>query len=296
LFVARDADSRLYLFGTVHIRRPGADWGGANAHAALAEADEVWTELEITPDVQARASALVLQRGMLPEGQTLSSLLRPEENGRLRAMTKRLGVPSAMFERMQPWLAAITLSLLPMQQAGYQSGAGVDEAVDAAADAMGKRRRAFETIEQQIGFLADLSPELQRQMLVETLSSTPEGANEFEALSNAWERGDIEALEGAVIDDMRDQYPEAYDVMFVERNNAWIETLMRELDGAGVDFVAVGAGHMLGEHGLVAQLRARGFPTRGARHALRRWPERWQARAQRHWLRCAPRRRGRKVL
>jgi uncharacterized protein YbaP (TraB family) len=257
LFVARDADSTLYLFGTVHIRQPGADWGGANAHAALAESEEVWTELEITDDVQTRAAGLVLQHGMLPPGQTLSALLSPQENGRLQLMTKRLGVPSAMFERMRPWLAAITLSILPMQQAGYESGAGVDEAIDAAADAAGKRMRAFETIEQQIGFLANLSPELQRQMLVETLVST-EDTSQFDALSQAWERGNLEAMEAQVIDEMRDSYPEVYAVMFVQRNNAWIETLMRELDGAGVDFVAVGAGHMLGDDGLVAQLRARG--------------------------------------
>jgi uncharacterized protein YbaP (TraB family) len=49
-----------------------------------------------------------------------------------------------------------------------------------------------------------------------------------------------------------------YETLFVQRNAAWMDTLMAELEGSGVDFVAVGAGHLLGEHGLVAQLRARG--------------------------------------
>jgi uncharacterized protein YbaP (TraB family) len=57
---------------------------------------------------------------------------------------------------------------------------------------------------------------------------------------------------------MREEYPELYDGLFARRNAAWIEMLLNELDGAGVDFVAVGAGHLLGEDGLVAQLRARG--------------------------------------
>lgn len=258
LFVARDADSTIYLFGTVHLRRPGGAWGGADAQAALAEADEVWTEVEITPEADARAQALMTQRGMAPANRPLSSWLTAEENGRLRALTQRLGVSAHMIEPMEPWLAALTLSVLPMMQAGYDPNAGVDRAVDAAADAAGVQRRAFETIEEQVAFLSGFSPELQRQMLLDAIAEAEKGPEQFDPMLAAWERGDLDTLEDFVIDDMRDEYPELYEVVFVRRNAAWMEILMRELEGEGVDFVAVGAGHLLGEDGLVAQLRARG--------------------------------------
>jgi uncharacterized protein YbaP (TraB family) len=58
---------------------------------------------------------------------------------------------------------------------------------------------------------------------------------------------------------MRDDYAEFYQVLLADRNDAWVEVLDRELQGAGVDFVAVGAGHVIGPEGLVAQLRARGY-------------------------------------
>jgi uncharacterized protein YbaP (TraB family) len=95
-------------------------------------------------------------------------------------------------------------------------------------------------------------------MLVETIAEAEEGAAQLDTLSDAWRRGDLEALEHYVIDDTRREYPEMYETLFVQRNAAWMDTLMAELEGSGVDFVAVGAGHLLGEHGLVAQLRARG--------------------------------------
>jgi uncharacterized protein len=258
LFVARDADSTLYLFGTVHVRRPGASWGGADAEAALAEAEEVWTEVEIGGEVEARAQALMLERGRAPADRPLSSWLNAEENARLNALTARLGVPPQVLDTMQPWLAALMLSMLPMMQAGYDPNAGVDRAVDAAADAAGKHMRALETIEDQIAFLSGFSPEMQRLMLLDAIAEAEKGPQQIDALSLAWERGDLDVIEQFVIDDMREQYPELYEVLFVRRNNAWMETLMRELDGAGVDFVAVGTGHLLGAHGLVAQLRARG--------------------------------------
>lgn len=258
LFVARDADSTLYLFGTVHLRRPGGAWGGADAQAALAEADEVWTEVEITPESDAQAQALMTERGMAPANQPLSSHLTAEERARLRALTQRLGVQVQMIELMEPWLAALTLSVLPMIQAGYDPNAGVDRAVDAAADAAGVQRRAFETIEEQVAFLSGFSPELQRQMLLDAIDEAEKGPEQFGPMLLAWERGDLATLEDFVIEDMREEYPELYEVLFVRRNAAWMDILMRELEGEGVDFVAVGAGHLLGEDGLVAQLRARG--------------------------------------
>lgn len=258
LFVARDADSTLYLFGTVHVRRPGTPWGGANAQAALQSADEVWTELEISPEADAQAQAMMMRLGAAPADRPLSSWLNEDENRRFSELTQRLGVPAANFERMRPWLAALTLSVMPMLQAGYDPEAGVDRAIDAAADAAGKRRRAFETAEQQIGFLANLSPEMQREMLLDTINETEAGPEQLDELTSAWESGDLPKLQRYVVDDMRRLYPELYQALFVRRNAAWVETLMHELDGSGVDFVAVGAGHLVGRDGLVEQLRARG--------------------------------------
>ena len=129
----------------------------------------------------------------------------------------------------------------------------------AAAEANRQQRRAFETIEQQIGFLANLAPDVQRQMLVDAIDQTEMTSEQLDLLSTAWERGDVDTLERLVVEDTRQQYPEVYRVLFAERNNAWMETLTRELDGSGVDFVAVGAGHLLGPDGLVEQFRAGGL-------------------------------------
>jgi uncharacterized protein YbaP (TraB family) len=78
-------------------------------------------------------------------------------------------------------------------------------------------------------------------------------------MTTAWEQGDLETLERSVIEDTREHYPGVYEALFVRRNAAWMEVLTHELAGSGVDFVAVGAGHLLGPDGLVRQLQARGY-------------------------------------
>lgn len=259
LFVVRDADSAIYLFGTVHVRRPGSHWGGPAAQAALAESDEVWTEIDIDPDAATHSQATIMRLGMAPANQPLSTRLNAAENRRLDALLAQLRVPRAMIEPMQPWFAGITLSIIPMVQSGYDPNAGVDQAIDSAAEAAGKRMRSFETLEQQLNFMAGLSAEAQREMLLDAIDQGGKGAEEFDGMSVAWETGDLDALEALVVEDTRKNYPELYGVLIKGRNDAWMDVLTQELNGAGVDFIAVGAGHIVGRDGLVAQFRARGF-------------------------------------
>jgi uncharacterized protein YbaP (TraB family) len=258
LYVARDADSTLYLYGTVHVRRRGEDWGDDAVRAAIDASDEVWTEIEISPEADARAQVLMRQLSAAPADRPLSSWLNAEERARFNALMGRLGVPAGAFETMQPWSAALTLTLIPIMQAGYDPQSGVDRAVDSYADTHAKRRRAFETIEQQLGFLSGLSPALQQQMLLEAIDEAELGPSLLADLVRAWEQGDVDLIDRLVVEDTREDYPELYDVLFKRRNAAWIETLTHELAGGGVDFVAVGTGHLVGDDGLVAQLRAHG--------------------------------------
>ena len=259
LFVTRDADSTMYLFGTLHLRRPGTPWGGARAQAGVAEAEEIWTELLISPESDAQTQQLAIQMGMAPADRPLSSWLTPEQNARLAAVAQGLGIQPRMLEPMRPWLAGITLSVLPMMRAGYDPNAGADRQIDAFGDANGKRMRAFETAAEQVGLLANFNEEVQRQMLLETIEEVERGPEQMEQMATAWEVGDLATLERMVIDDVRTDYPAFYEVLLANRNDAWVATLKQELEGTGVDFVAVGAAHLLGEDGLVAQLRAAGY-------------------------------------
>ncbi len=259
LYVVRDADSTMYLYGTVHIRPRDADWGNDRVRAAITESQEVWTEIEISPAADAQAQQLALQLGAAAPGRPLSSWLSAEENAQLATALTGMGIPTAALEGQEPWIAALTLSVVPMMQAGYDPASGVDRQVDAFAETGGKTMRSFETIEQQLGFFDNMAPEAQREMLREAIVQAPAAAAMITQLTNAWETGDEATLTTLVIEDTRAQYPELYDLIFVRRNNAWMQMIANELNDSGVDFVAVGAGHLLGAEGLVAQLRARGY-------------------------------------
>ncbi|MGD9967423.1 MAG: TraB/GumN family protein [Hyphomonadaceae bacterium] len=257
LYAVRDEDSTMYLYGTVHVRPRGADWGNARVRAAVDESDEVWTELLMSPETDAQTQALAQRYGRAT--RPLSSWLSAEENAQLDAATVKIGQPVGALEGLQPWAAALTLTVIPLMQAGFDPQSGVDRSLDAYADNAGKRMRALETAEQQYAFFAGMSPDLQREMLLEAIVQVDSVDEMIGAMSETWERGNEAALARVVIEETREDYPELYRTLFVVRNNAWMDELTREMEGAGVDFVAVGAGHVIGPDGLVAQFRARGY-------------------------------------
>lgn len=257
LFVARDADSTLYLYGTIHLRRTGDAWGGPHIESALAASQEVWTEVDLDPASQARGQAEAMRRGMSADA-ALSSHLTVVEQERLATLTEGLGIPPQALERMRPWMAALTLSLVPMLRAGYDPNAGVDRGVIAWAQEHDKTLRSFETPEQQVNLFAAFDDDVQVALLRAAMDSAEESVDVVNNMSAAWDRGDVDALETLVVTDARVNYPLMYQALYVARNDAWMTVLSHEMDGAGMDFVAVGAGHLYGPDGLIAQLRARG--------------------------------------
>lgn len=71
LYVVRDADSTMYLYGTVHVRPSGSDWGDADVRAALDAAHEIWTEIEISPRADAQTQALTARFGLAPDRKSV---------------------------------------------------------------------------------------------------------------------------------------------------------------------------------------------------------------------------------
>lgn len=239
------------------MRRSGDPWGGPHVEAALAQAEEIWTEVDVSFESEARAQTEAMRLGLSP-GRALATYLDAADRQRLDALTARLGIPGERLSPMRPWMAALTLSVVPLFRAGYDPQAGVDRAVAAWGVQEGKTLRAFETAEEQIDFFAGLDEDVQVAMLREAVARAEEGVEVVNALSAAWDRGDIAVIEERTITELRTNYPRLYRSFFVQRNDDWMGDIARELEGAGVDFVAVGSGHVYGPDGLIAQLRARG--------------------------------------
>ncbi|MGN2252691.1 TraB/GumN family protein [Frateuria sp. GZRe12] len=257
LWVVRDADTTIYLFGTVHLLPQDTAWHFPALDAALADSQALY--VEIVDDDQANMTALVLRYGM-DMTHPLTGLLTPFEGSRLERAARLANVPGgvASLNMMRPWLAALTLTVAPLTQAGLDPAQGVDKQLRAAMEKAGKPVRALETAEQQIRFLAQMPQAMQLAMLRSTLRDTDRATVDLKAIIEAWKNGDDEALARLENDLMRRDEPQLYQRLLVERNEAWAKQVVALLQQPGAVFIAVGAAHLAGPDSLQQQLKKLG--------------------------------------
>lgn len=256
LWVIKDADSTLYLFGSVHVLRPTTGWASPRVNAAFDSATDVWFEIT-NPEDQAAMMPLIQQYGLSPQ-TPLSSRLTPEEVAQLDVAAKTIGASAAQLDPLKPWLAALSLSVAPLVKAGYDPQSGVELALKARAQAAGKSLHGFETLEKQVGMLATLPDDVQLEFLRETLKDFDEAVEMLDSMVEAWAKGDVQALDRIVVEEMKTDAPELYKVLLVDRNTDWANQIQTLLQGSGTAFIAVGAAHLTGDDSVQSILQSRG--------------------------------------
>jgi uncharacterized protein YbaP (TraB family) len=262
VWVVKDADSEIVLFGSVHVLPPGLKWRPAALDAALARADDLWFELPMDAATQAEVGGLAARLGVLPPGQSLFTLLPPADAKKLVAVADAYGVDKTTLARLEPWLAEVALAGAAYGKAGADTGNGVELTISAAAPAAA-RRQAFETPADQMRFFDEAPLSEQIASLRETLGELERDPEAYMKLVRAWMAGDVAALDREALEPMRQATPGIFRRLVTERNAAWVKILDARLKGRGRTVVVVGVGHLVGAGGLPARLRALGYSVTG---------------------------------
>jgi uncharacterized protein YbaP (TraB family) len=261
VWVVRDKDSEVVLFGSVHVLPQGLTWAPPALTRALAGADDLWFELPIDPASEAWTSQLATANGALAPDESLFRLLGPQDSARLLKLAAANGVSPVLLDRLKPWLAEIALAAGAYRKAGADAASGVEQAVSAMAPQA--RREAFETPAEQIGLLSGGPVEEQLASLRQTMQEMEDKPNEFQTLVKAWIDGDTTVLTQEALDPLRKSTPDLFKRMVTDRNVRWTQALDARLKGHGRTVVVVGVGHLLGPGGLPARLRALGYSVTG---------------------------------
>lgn len=262
VWVVKDADSELVLFGSVHVLPPGLKWRPAALDAAIRRADDLWFELPMDPASQHEVAVVAGRLGVLPPGQSLFALMSAADGERLRKVAADYRVDPATLDRLEPWLAEVALAGAAYSRAGADTDNGVEKILNAAAPAT-LERRAFETPAEQLALFDQGAPDEQLASLRQTVEELERDPEAFMQLVRAWAAGDVEGLDREALQPMQKAAPNLFRRLVTDRNAAWLKTLDQRLKGQGRTVVIVGVGHLVGAGGLPAQLRALGYSVTG---------------------------------
>lgn len=259
IWIVKGPHAKVYLFGTIHALSKTDSWHSAKIDAAVKDSGTLWLEIPNVDDAAAM-QPLILQLGM-DQSHPLSTKLTPDQLAKLGKAATGAGLPGgeAMLEPFKPWLAALTLSLAPLMQAGYDPASGVESGLKPEFDKANKPVKGFETAEQQIHYFADMTDKAQVDFLNSELDDFDSAVDKFKKMEAAWAAGDTGAMDALNNADFRDKYPDLFQVLVVKRNQDFTAQIEGLLKGDGVSFVAIGAGHLVGNVGVPAMLEKHGY-------------------------------------
>lgn len=258
-----DGTRPSFLYGTVHVSDRRVLALPKAVLAAIESSRTVYTEAPV--DKETRRSHV--RDLMLPDGETLRSVLPEDLRDRLERYVQSRGLSLQRFDQLKPWAVTdLVRRLVPNDPT--TNGKALDGFIVELAIAHGKRLDSLETMREQTGIFDRLTRDEQLDWLRSTLdrleADQAEGANPSETLIQLYLAGDPEAIYHHVIASL----PRSGDLgekltarLLQERNLLMSKRISDKLrtDPARGHFFAIGAGHLAGEQGLLALLREDGF-------------------------------------
>ena len=249
-------DEQHWLMGSIHAGKP-------TLYPLPEPVERAWQQSRaLVMEVDMNSISQEQWQGMasltqLNDGKSLKEYLPAELYQRTLMAGARYGLDEATLSPLRPWFAAITLTQAAMAKTGFDSQLGIDQHFAGLAAKEGKTVVGFETLLEQLGYLASVGDN-QTLMLASTLDELPMLENAFTAVMKAWQQGDEATLINLLKEEMAPPALQSWmeQTLLAERNRNWLKkwsSLPNE------SFIVVGALHLYGEQGLLAQLEQQGW-------------------------------------
>ena len=253
-------ESYFYLGGTIHLLKADDHPLPAAFNTAFKDAGTVFFETDLDTSQSPEFQSKLMAAMTFSDDRTLTSELKPETFQQLEAFLISRQIPIANFAKFQPWGVSLIAAMLEYQRLGMLPQYGVDAHFNKLARSENKKIMSLETLEQQLSFIismAKVDPNTAIEYTLRDLEHLPEF---IQSMKESWRSGDMEAFsKNAFITQMEIEFPEMYNTLVTTRNDAWMEQLPALIEDNNIEFVMVGAMHLIGTKGLLNQLKAQGF-------------------------------------
>ncbi len=248
----------VYLVGSVHLLSKDLYPLNPALETAYKASTLLVEEVDLGEMAQTDNQFALLSRGMLPESQSLDTVLSPATLALLNKHLPDLGPMAQAMKRFKPWFAALTIESLEWTKAGFDPNLGLDKHFYDRAIADGKSVQGLETTAFQVGLFDDMPMDQQDKLLADILKDVDSEQANLSKLITAWRDGDVATVERIVLSELKSD-PAVYKRLLVDRNRNWLPKIDQLFGRGGDSLVIVGAAHLVGPDGLLAQLRAKGY-------------------------------------
>jgi hypothetical protein len=245
-----------YLFGTMHILCKEDASVGDNLVNAIKDCDKVYFELDMDNLVDMLGAMTKMK---MKDDTTLRDLMSEEEYQKVKAYFKEKNtmLPFSMLETYKPFVAA---SMLMEGAIECDEQVSMEQLIMDIAKENKKGIEGLETAAYQMGLFDSIPYKVQAQDLVKTVTGTGTDKDAEKVLNDmmkAYREQDLQKL-AKMINETEGGVLEYEDLLLNNRNRNWVEKLKKLMPEKSV-MVAVGAGHLPGEKGVINLLKKAGY-------------------------------------
>jgi len=259
LWQVRTGTATVYLLGSVHFMKKDAYPLDKIIEDAFDRSDTLAVEADINT-IGNRTLEKLRLAGFYQVDDSIANHVSRQTYAYITKEAARLGFPITSLNRQRPWFLAMMMSSIELMKAGYNPLYGIDKHF--LTRASGKKKVVeLESIDYQIDLLAGLPEQEQEYFLIYTLKDLASLAGQIDTLLTAWATGDaariVSIMEASVADDSRLKV--IHKKIMTNRNRNMAKKIALHLSSKGTAFVVVGAGHLVGDLGIVELLRKEGY-------------------------------------
>lgn len=262
LWQVSDADTTIYLFGTIHLLPENYQWRTAKFDDAVASSQQLVIETIVDQkDPTKIMSAMASLAFNSPNLPPLIDRVSPPKRPALAAAVKKSGFPPQAFDRMETWAAAFILLGNQYRDMKLKGDEGVEAVLRNNFSTAGKPIGELETNVQQLSFFDALPEKAQLALLEGAIDNSQSADKEFTGMLKAWSTGDVARI-GKTFDRDLAGSPELAQALIHQRNANWSRWIEQRMSQPGSVMIAVGAGHLAGGDSVIAMLQKDGYRVR----------------------------------
>lgn len=263
LWQVKDEDSDVWILGSIHMARDELYPLATVIEEAFESSDELVVEINLSDDSTIQSvTEVMLKQGVYPLGDHLGLHISPELQNRVDSLSLVWGLDTVWVHRQKPWMIAMQLANLAIERSGVRSENGIDLHFMHLAEARNIPIRSLETAAEQLQTMQSMSDSLGEAFLAWTLEDALHVSEMLDTMFAAWSRGDTQALYDLVLAEDSSQQIDMTPVktgLYDDRNQRMMIQIERYLQENRRAFVVVGSAHLVGEEGIPALLKQRGF-------------------------------------
>jgi uncharacterized protein YbaP (TraB family) len=259
LWKIQSKTNTVYVLGSIHFFKREIYPLNQKIESAFGQSEILVVEANVD-DIRNVDVQKLMERAFYPENDTLEKHVSPEIYELVKKETSGLGIPVELVNKQRPWFLAMTVEALESLKLGFDPNYGIDKYFLSKAEGK-KRILELESIDYQLNLLSSFSDKDQELLLIYTLRDLKLLEQELEQLSKAWTSGDTKSMESiltrSVSEDNR--FASILEKIVYERNRKMASKIEDLLRTSETYFVIVGAGHLVGDRGIIENLKRKGY-------------------------------------